>query len=477
MVVGGVGMSCHANCQQFMARRVARLICSATNATATFVMPGNLSVNSGPMGHAKDTKEIFACTVSSDRISSLPQEIKGYILSYLNVEEAIRASILSRTWRNVWTTMPVIRLCDSSFGSSEASPQIARSKFVTLADLTLSLHEGPLISVSIEGNRSYHDVFDRWMYMLSRNKPFYITIKLISGEKYKIPSSLFFITDLEHLTVKNCVISLPWDFDGFKCLTHLNLKLFSSTDSAINNLISSCPLLHSLCLKYFEGIRCLNIRAQVLYLLEVEGNFEDLHLFAPNLVHAYLTLDETEAHQSVQLKGGSKSYLKQAFGSLTRIKTLTVSNTFLMYLSKGCMLTKMPGVFDHLEKICIEGRLWTLTEIMAACSLFQNAPILSELDFWNYARAEDIMPKKMWDDDCVKIQAPTLDHLVTITLHDFMGFDCEVAFLGLLLSWAPALEELKIEISGRTTHHCICKAIIKLLALPRASAKAKVLLI
>ncbi|CAN6272940.1 unnamed protein product [Urochloa humidicola] len=205
-------------------------------------------------------------------------------------------------------------------------------------------------------------------------------------------------------------------------LTFLYLKLFSSTDSDINN---------------------------------VEGNFEDLHLHAPNLVHAYLTLDKSEAQQYVPIQGDRKSYLKQAFGGLTHIKTLTVSSTFLMYLSKGCMVTKLPGVFSHLEKICIEGRLWNWTE--------------------NYARAEDLTPKRMWEEDYTEIQAPALVHLVTVTLHDFMGYDCEISLLGLLLNWAPALEELKIEVPKRMKDHCICKIMKRLLTLPRASSKAKVM--
>ncbi|CAO2039094.1 unnamed protein product [Urochloa humidicola] len=309
------------------------------------------------------------------------------------------------------------------------------------------------------------------MYMLLRKKPSHITIKLTSGQRYKIPSSIFF-DSLVYLCLRNCSVSTPREIEGCRWLTFLYLKLFSSTDSDINNLISSCPLLRHLYLKYFEGIRCLDIRAQLLYVLEVEGSFEDLHLHAPNLVHAYLTIDKSEAQQSVPIHGDRKSYLKQAFGSLTHIKTLTVSSSFLMYLSKGCMVTKLPGVFGHLEKICIEGCLWNWTEVMAACSLFQNAPILSELEIWNYARAEDFTPKGMWEEDYTEIQTPTLVHLVTVTLHDFMGFGCEIALLGLLLSWAPALEELKIDAPKRMTEHCICKVMKKLLALPRASSKA-----
>jgi len=123
--------------------------------------------------------------------------------------------------------------------------------------------------------------------------------KLISGPQYKIPSSLFSISHLYLLYLKNCSISLPKKFEGFRLLRVLKLKVFSTTDSDISNLISSCPLLDVVRLKYFEGISCLSIQSQTLEILEVEGNFEDIRVDAPNLFHMYLTLNNTEGHQSV----------------------------------------------------------------------------------------------------------------------------------------------------------------------------------
>ncbi|KAK8462310.1 hypothetical protein SEVIR_1G186900v4 [Setaria viridis] len=397
---------------------------------------------------------------------------------------AVRASVLSSAWRNVWTTTPGIFLCDCRFcscndcptsDSSEAFSMSGQSKFVTLVDMALSLHKGPLDTFTIHGTQSYHDVFARWMYTLSTKGPEDITIKLTSGPKYKIPSSLFSISHLYFLYLKNCSISLPKKFEGFKLLKVLKLKVFSSTDSDISNLISSCPLLDSVHLRYFEGINCLSIQAQAMQILEIEGNFENLCVNAPNLVNMYLRLDNIEGYQSVPAHGDRKSYLKQTFGSPTCLRTLNVDGSFLTYLSKGCMLTKVPGVFDHLEVLCIERCLWRWTEVVAACSLFQNAPLLSELDIWGYPRPEAFTRKGIWDQDETEIQAPKLDHLMMITLNDFMGLDCEVALLGLLLSWAPALEEMKIIIAEDTTDQRVFSATKKLLALPRASTKAKII--
>ena len=46
------------------------------------------------------------------------------------------------------------------------------------------------------------------------------------------------------------------------------------------------------------------------------------------------------------------------------------------------MLTEVPGVFDHLETVHMERCLWKWTEVLAACSLFQKAPLLSVLEIF-----------------------------------------------------------------------------------------------
>ena len=242
------------------------------------------------MSTRKEARTKAICAVSSDRLSSLPLEIKGKILSHLTVQEAVKASSLSSTWRNAWTDMPEIFLWDGKY---------SRTKFVTLVDMVLSLHIGPIEVFTISGNKNYHDVFARWMLMLSRKLPSSIKIKLTSGPGYRIPSCLFSISGLEDLQLRNCIISLPRGFQGFKSLSYLKLNTFSSTDSDIQNLICFCPVLTHLILRSFEGISYLNIQAPKLEYLDVDGDFEDIHLDAPNLEEASITLYKAEPYQSV----------------------------------------------------------------------------------------------------------------------------------------------------------------------------------
>ena len=149
-------------------------------------MLGQLNPDSEAMSTCKKAMVESTSVVSSDRLSSLPPEIKGDILSRLNVEEAVRTSTLSSTWRDAWTNMPKIFLRDGNF---------ARTKFVTLVDMVLSLHKGTVEKFDISGSKTYHDEFGRWMLMLSRRSPRSVRIELNSGPGYRIPSCLFSIRD------------------------------------------------------------------------------------------------------------------------------------------------------------------------------------------------------------------------------------------------------------------------------------------
>ncbi|VAH86048.1 unnamed protein product [Triticum turgidum subsp. durum] len=328
------------------------------------------------MSTCKKARAEATSVVSSDRLSSLPPEIKGDILSRLNAEEAVRTSTLSSTWKDAWTEMPVISLSDGN---------LTRTKFVTLVDMVLLLHKGPIEEFEISGSKNYHDEFGRWMIMLSRRSPKSVTIKLNSGPKYKIPSCLFSIGDLESLDLKNCIISLPRAFQGFKSLSDLSMKIFSSTDKDIQNLISFCPVLTYLRLKSFEGINCLNIQAPKLEYLKVVGGFEDINLDAPNLEWAFLSLDpKAKAYQSVPIAHDKESHVKKSLGSLSEIKTLGISGSFMKYLSKGCILTTFPSMFTCLENIFLMICFWDQRQVFTTCSLLEKAPNLMKLEMWSY---------------------------------------------------------------------------------------------
>ncbi|KAI5001653.1 hypothetical protein ZWY2020_026303 [Hordeum vulgare] len=350
-----------------------------------------------------DSEAMSTCTkarveptsvVSADRLSSLPTEIKGKILSRLKVEEAVRTSILSTTWRDAWANMPGIYLHEGNF---------ARTKFIMLVDMVLALYKGTIEQFGILSvKRSYHDEFARWMLMLSRRSPRSVIIELNSGPR------------------------------------------FSSTDRDIQNLLSFCPELTNLRLSSFEGINCLNIQAPKLESLHVDGDFEEINLDAPNLHEAILSTPKAKSYQSVSVAHDKEGYVKLPLGSLSEIKTLAIFG-FMKYLSKGCVLMKPPAVFTRLENFYLAICFWDQRQVLTACSLLQNAPNLKKL----HIRSDPLSTR---DQD--------------------QGLDYEVDFLAKLLSCTPALEEVKIEWMGEMDRSMV---LTKLLALPRVSPRAKII--
>ncbi|KAF7026356.1 hypothetical protein CFC21_038469 [Triticum aestivum] len=141
----------------------------------------------------------------------------------------------------------------------------------------------------------------------------------------------------------------------------------------------------------------------------------------------------------------------------------------MKYLSKACILTKLPVVFTRLEDIYLTICFWDQRQVFTVCSLFQNAPRLKKLDMWSY-------PGSTWDQDQASIQELTLqmqtNHLITVSVNDFRGVDHEINFVAKLLSWEPALEEERIKWKGEMD----CSMVLtRLLALPRVSPRAKVI--
>lgn len=46
----------------------------------------------------------------ADRISALPDGVRELVLSYLPAHEAVRTSVLARSWRDLWTRSPALRI-------------------------------------------------------------------------------------------------------------------------------------------------------------------------------------------------------------------------------------------------------------------------------------------------------------------------------------------------------------------------------
>lgn len=117
-----------------------------------------------------------------DRISGLPDEILCHILSFLVTEEAVKASVLSRRWKNVWAYNPNIDLCDLRCGR-----RIHSENFEGIVNLVL-LSRGSLdihrFSLSCEDFVNY-SCFDAWIRSAVRHNVVELVLILLMGVSAK----------------------------------------------------------------------------------------------------------------------------------------------------------------------------------------------------------------------------------------------------------------------------------------------------
>ena len=212
-----------------------------------------------------------------DLISDLPQSIIESILVQLPIRDAVRTSILSSKWRYKWASITQLVFDEKCVPACNDRDIIEKSvvKFITRL---LFLHLGPIhkFQITISYLQSCPEI-DQWMLFLSRNDIKELVLELGEGEFFRIPSCLFNCKKLTRLELFRCELDPPLTFKGFMCLKSLNLHQVLISPDAIESLISSCPLLESLSLSYFDSL-ALSICAPNLKYLYLEGEFRDICL-------------------------------------------------------------------------------------------------------------------------------------------------------------------------------------------------------
>lgn len=257
-----------------------------------------------------------------DLISILPQSIIESILTYLPIGDAVRTSCLSRKWRYKWTTLTHLVFDEKCVAQSSDQVAVEKSlvNFITRA---LFLHQGPIhkFQVCTSILQSCPDI-DQWILFLSRNGIKEVVLELgEDGEWFRVPWCLFHCEKLTRLDLFRCELDPPPCFKGFPCLKSLNLHQVLVAPEAIESLISSCPLLETLSLSYFDSL-ALNICAPNLKHLCLEGEFKDISLEnTPLLVDLSVALYMTDENGENPEHSSNCKFIK-FLGGIPRLERL-----------------------------------------------------------------------------------------------------------------------------------------------------------
>ncbi|CAL5403598.1 unnamed protein product [Camellia sinensis] len=194
-----------------------------------------------------------------DYLTELPEPLLNHILSYLTMKDVIRTSVLAKRWRYTWLYVPCLK-----FPPMKVSRQIE----VAFINRTLLLHKGPNIqelNITFKYNNDGACQVDSWMHFaLTRNVNELYLDFLVKGARdpsrhcYRLPHFILSCRSLTVLALKRCAIKFPINFK-LSSLKKLSLDLVDISSQAVNDLISSSPILEYLSLTDCQKDDSLNL--------------------------------------------------------------------------------------------------------------------------------------------------------------------------------------------------------------------------
>ncbi|KAJ1685008.1 hypothetical protein LUZ63_016398 [Rhynchospora breviuscula] len=179
-----------------------------------------------------------------DRISALPEETKMFILSLLPITDAVRTSVLSPSWRHLWTLLPGFAADVIFVGAPDRHNTILR--WTEIVGRNLSSLRGPIHHFSL---RYYYRPslpcrLQDFLDVISQKDALQTISLYCVGHRLQVQLPFFRL--LRDLDLSWLDIILPSDFTGFEQLTSLKLRRVGISQQDIQLLIDGSKKLTSI---------------------------------------------------------------------------------------------------------------------------------------------------------------------------------------------------------------------------------------
>nr|CAD1825725.1 unnamed protein product [Ananas comosus var. bracteatus] len=175
-----------------------------------------------------------------DRISALPDELLGDIISLLPLEDMLRTSVLSRRWRRVWTSAIALDFTDAADGDGDDNVYISRIDRC-LEQLSASPSCTEIRSIIFPAVQD-SVVADRWIRFAAAHSVERLEFIVPTGGPALLPSpssNYAAASPVSIPTPQALLASCP-------AIEHLTLRLSSGVDRLPASVFRSCPLLSTL---------------------------------------------------------------------------------------------------------------------------------------------------------------------------------------------------------------------------------------
>ncbi|XP_077223962.1 F-box/LRR-repeat protein 25-like [Tasmannia lanceolata] len=324
-----------------------------------------------------------------DLLSNLPDVLLLLIMAYLPTKFAIRTSILSKRWRDLWTQIHDLDFDENLF-IEDHRPSVLltieprewvmheknqwRVRFVDFVHRSLLCYKSDRITrfcLRFHYNPEYYPHINQWLNFAIKRGVQELDLDFLWGGNYRnhkpagcrpfeLPNYFFSYQSLIILRLRYCTIN-PLDFTIFASLKSLSLVRIRLSSELLVQVLGSCSALKILHLENCLGMTSLNIVTQSLQLESLSitdwknSPLSEVQIRVPNLkVFQYsgsiIRFDVTRLPYLVEVVldfwFNSESHKKsremaQLLSTLDNIMVLTVSSCLQIRGSnQGCQSGK-----------------------------------------------------------------------------------------------------------------------------------------
>ncbi|XP_058736894.1 F-box/FBD/LRR-repeat protein At5g53840-like [Vicia villosa] len=388
----------------------------------------------------------------ADRISTLPEAIICHILSFLQTKQSAATSILSKRWKNIWLSVPVLdfrptRITDATtnFRFNDFVYSVFISRDPALPIKSFSLHVKYKCGYINTTGFPLIPSFTKWLnYVLQRGVE-HLTLDVATpGGLPLLPISIFTCRTLVvlHLTV----FWVQYSFSSVELplLKTLNLEFITfPEDVDFMLLLDGCPILEK------------------LFISNVFSNCQEDSLISSNKWKNFSLGNLIVA----DVADVDFSYFRFPFQALQNVRSLSIK-----IAKEHVRIDAIPTFHNltYLNLTSLNYKWCILVEFLKHCPKLQNLSVDEAggmRETWT--RKDD---KESWVDLEFVPQCLSL-HLKTCHLFSFLGLQGEVLLARYILKNARVLETMNIKTIGKS------KSKIRrcLSSFPRASSMCKVI--
>ncbi|XP_057772235.1 F-box/LRR-repeat protein At3g26922-like [Salvia miltiorrhiza] len=439
---------------------------------------------------------------SCDRLSELPDSLLLLILSFLrSTRDAVRTTILSKRWKDLWTTVPCLEFRDEN--PEFIYRVLAQWRGAKLLRFRLSLYWG--VSSPTRGD------LESWLLFAVEKQVEELHVDLGSDMPYYCPpQSLYSCSSVTALHLQNCSLEI----EGSVQLNQLETLSIDAPASpwadAINKILLRAPRLENMSLSSVEiidgnfNITSRSLKTLIIRHAKIKGV---ITISAPNLLTLQIHVDiyygaSFLCHVPSLTEACFEEYygaidlplepFHQLFRSICHVKkvTLTVLTIKLLLSLKkkqeeeeryGCFFQKkkkkkkkdMVVQFPNAEvlKHSSVRKYVGLLDVLDLLQLFPKLKMLcfhrlnQGLEFFDPINAETAFPSS------------SLIHLKRVDMSWAAHDPSIIPFIGSLLQNAPSLDEMVFRLKKRRDNHEVLLMVEeKVRSMPRSSPTAKVII-